>query len=201
MSWVTELIQAIPDIVIYIAPGFLFVSVFMWVTHRKFHTPQVQVVAGIVASFVLKSCFDGIITLFAWQVTSPWDAILLCAVSGILGILLGIASASPWLTNLLIFCHIYRSGNSSVWDDVLRGNMWMAVYDDQRRLYYCGQVRHTSEDEKQLLIALAGYYIMDADQNVLEWHLGTEDYIMIDTSQYRSIQIAKTDPYAKTEPA
>ena len=201
MSWITELIQAIPDIVVYIAPGFLFVNGFVWVTHRKFSTHQVQIVSSIVASFVLKSCFDVIAQLTVFRHDSLLAMIILCGISTILGIALGVITGMSWFANVLIFFHIYRSGNHSVWDDVLNGNTWLAVYDEKLHLYYCGQVRYTSEDDTQLLIALTSYYVMDENKNVIEWHLEKDDYMMLDTSQYRCVQISKTDPFKQTEPA
>ena len=90
MSWITELIQAIPDIIVYIAPGFLFVNGFVWVTHRQFSTHQVQIASSIVASFVLKSCFDVIVRLTIFQNDSPLSVMILCAVSTVLGVLLGV---------------------------------------------------------------------------------------------------------------
>lgn len=201
MSWITELIEAIPEIVIYIAPGFLFVNAFMWVSHRKFSTPTVQVVSSIVASFLLKTCFDWLAGLAPLVINPILSIILLCAISGILGIVLGIITGTPQFANILIHCHIYRSGNTSMWDDILNGDTWAAIYDDERGLYYCGQVRHATEDEKYLLIALSSYYIIDKSQTVIEWHIEPNDCVVIDTSKYRIIQISQTDPFKKTEPA
>ncbi len=201
MSWITELIQAIPDIIVYIAPGFLFVNGFAWVTHRKFSTHQVQIASSIVASFVLKSCFDIIMQLTIFQRDSLLATIVLCALSAVFGIALGVITGRQWFTNVLIFFHIYRSANSSIWDDVLDGNMWMTVYDDKLHLYYCGQIRHASENDQPLIVALERYYVMNEEKEVIAWHLESNDYIMLDTSQYRNIQISKTDPFKQTEPA
>ena len=201
MSWITELIQAIPDIIVYIAPGFLFVNGFVWVTHRQFSTHQVQIASSIVASFVLKSCFDVIVRLTIFQNDSPLSVMILCAISTVLGVLLGVITGRQWFTNVLLFFHIYRSANSSIWDDVLSGNMWMAVYDDKHGLYYCGQIRHASESDQPLIVALETYYVMNEKKDVVEWHLEYGDYVILDTSKYQIIQISKTDPFKQTEPA
>lgn len=201
MSWVSELIHAIPDIVVYIAPGFLFVTAFMWVSHRAFRTSQTQIVSSIVVSFLLKTCLNWVCGSVDAAYDSAASTILLCAVSGVLGIVLGVITGTAWFTNILVFCHIYRSGNHTIWDDVLRGNTWVAVYDETQKIYYCGQIRFTTEDEKTPLLVLSVYYVMNRTNDVIEWHLSPDEYLVLDTSRYHNIQISKTDPFQKTEPA
>lgn len=201
MSWVTELIRLIPEIVIYIAPGFLFVNAFVWVSHRKFSSQQTQIVASIVASFLLKACFDWVQGPESSVETTAPSIVTLCVISGVLGTVLGKISGADWFTRLLLFFHIYRSANPTIWDDILKGNTWAAVYNDKQHVYYCGQISYTSEGETHLLLALSPYYVMDQTKHVVEWHCDTGEYIMLDTSKYTDIRMSKTDPFQKTEPA
>lgn len=198
INWVTELIGNIPDIVLYIAPGFIFVNLFKWIIDSKFSSPTTQVVSGIVASFLLRSLFEVLWSPADWSLYAY--VVVLCLVSGVLGGICGVVYRTPWFNGVLCWFRVYRTTTTSIWDSVVGSGAWISVHDEKKNLYYCGQYRYEYDQNGHVFLALATYYILDQNHKMIEQHMEEAGrYLVIDTSQYPLYVVSPSDPFGMSE--
>ena len=195
MNWVLDLIEKIPEIIQYVAPGFLLVNIFVWINQKKFSTSTTQIVSSIVMSSIEISLWEKFISS---STTINNRFIWLCVISFVVGVVSGIIYKSRWFNNIIAKFMVNRTTNDSIWDDAIGSGAWVVVFEDKTGLYYGGQFRYCNKSGDKTIVALATYYVAKKNGNEFEF---VEQYlsdvnklILLDINNYDKIIVGPKDP-------
>ncbi len=61
INWITEIINQLPQILSYIVPGYIFLTIYQWTRFRDGDSLKNIVLKSIVVSYVIKILFKHII--------------------------------------------------------------------------------------------------------------------------------------------
>lgn len=195
MNWVLDLIEKIPEIIQYVAPGFLLVNTFVWINQKKFSSSTTQIVSSVVMSSIEISLWEKFISS-----STPINNrfIWLCTISFAVGVISSIIYKSRWFNNVLAKLMINRTTNASIWDDAIGSGAWVVVSDDKKGLYYGGQFRYCNKSGDKTIVALATYYVAKRNGSKFEF---VEQYleevnrlILLDINDYDKIIVSSQDP-------
>ncbi len=195
MNWVLNLIEKIPEIIQYVAPGFLLVNIFVWINQKKFSSSTTQIVSSIVMSSIEISLWEKFISS-STAINNRF--IWLCAISFLIGVISSIIYKSRWFNNILGKFMINRTTNDSIWNDAIGSGSWVVVFDDNNGLYYGGQFRYCNKSGDKTIVALATYYVAKKNGNkfeLVEQYLGEVDrLILLNINNYDKIIVSPQDP-------
>lgn len=190
MTWVEALIIKIPDLVSALAPGFLLLAVFSWISSINYSNGT----AVIIISATLSYFVSEIAKLF-FRETFLYTA-LTYMLSALMGYLLAITYKSEWFGQFLSKIYVKRTANKSIWDDVIGDGAWVAIYDPQTDGYYCGQFQYQNCESSKEYLVISAYYILDSQGNIVENHTEELDRkLMLDTSSLDKFIISPQDPF------
>ncbi len=191
MSWVTDLIEKMPDLIPYIAPGFLLVNSFMWVLQKKFNSAAVQIVSSVVCSYFIWTLCEKV-----FPTNSNW--VLLVVTSALctaIGLIIGKIYKSSFFNYILCKLKLDRTTNDSIVEDSVGNNAWIAVFDEDQKKYYCGQYRFGNVEGDSNYISLITYYITDSDKKIIEdYRQNPKRKLLININNYKTVIISPNDP-------
>lgn len=195
MTWITELINGIPQIIAYIAPGFLMMAIFSWTVSHNFTDGKNVVAISTVLSYLI------------WKIAeilsdgkSAWESILVCLVSSLVGMVAAIVYKKKWFNNLLATIGVKRTTNKSIWDDAIGEGSWIAVWNSDENCYYCGQFLYQNTEADASYVVLSTYYVCDKDKNIVndqDFVADKDRTIMVRLDGFCHIIIATQDPFGK----
>ncbi|MBE6825223.1 MAG: hypothetical protein E7513_07805 [Ruminococcaceae bacterium] len=191
MSWITDLIDKMPELIPYIAPGFLLVNSFMWVLKKKFNNATVQIVSSVICSYFIWTLCKNI-----FPIDSNWGLLI---ITGTLCTILGLISGKIYKSSFfnLILCKLKldRTTNDSIVEDCVGNNAWIAVFDEEQQKYYCGQYKYGNIEGDSNYVSLVTYYITDSDKKIIEDHTQEpKRKLLININNYKTVIISPNDP-------
>lgn len=194
MTWISDLIENMPQLVGYLAPGFLLVSAFLWTTNSKIESGTVFLVMAIVSSYLIRGiiCVD-------YDSLSYFAQTVICVVCFVLGVFAAVFIKSEFFNDLLADVGIKRTTNQSLWDDVIGEGSVITIYDPKERKYYCGAFKYQQMQDGIAYIVICAYYVANERKEVLENYTGTERKLMIKQKKADFIMISKDDPFGHYE--
>ena len=196
-SWVSDLINLLPYYVSYIAPGFLLISLFAWTSSIQIKSGTSLIITSLVASYII------------WALSSKEtvsisikDAIIVSAVSALVGIVSAIVVKASWFNSLLARLGIKRTTNTSIWDDVIGKKAWIAIRDKKEDIYYCGQFQYHFAGNNNSYLVIAAYYVADLNGKTIKDRDYTGDLsrkLMIHEDHFDTIIVSANDPFGNYE--
>lgn len=198
ITWVSELIEKMPEILPYIAYGYVFLTSYYWMSFKDNSDFTNILTKSIATSFILKSCFDLIIVKYNFTFYNEISkTVILVATSAILGFGIGKIISHRWFNKLLHRLHIGRTTNENIWDDVIKPNTWIRVFMKDGSSYL-GQYRYGEPFKSEPIIVLATYQKYDKDTDiVIDNSQKMNELIMINTKDFDRIEITYTDIKSK----
>ena len=190
MTWVEALIIKIPDLVSALAPGFLLLAVFSWISSINYSNGTAVIIISATLSY-----FVGEIAKLVFRETFLYTA-LTYMLSALIGYLLAITYKSEWFGKFLAKIYVKRTANKSIWDDVVGDGAWIAIHDPNTNGYYCGQFQYQNYESEKEYVVIAAYYVVDSHGNIVENY--TEDIdrkLMLDASSLGKCIISPKDPF------
>ena len=193
IDWVISLVNNIPQLLSYLVPGYVFVAVFDWITfQKKSGKSEIVVLKSIVVSFIIKTMYD--LTLSAIGVkfidSYIYHAILiLCCVA--IAYIVSVICRTKWLNKLLLHIGIKRTTNPNIWNDVIETNVWVRVYlKSNPELTYLGQYLYGEEFEREPIIVLVNYQLIDTSGNIIiDYSQSPNEKIMLNTRDFERIEL------------
>lgn len=192
MTWITELIDNIQTLIEYIAPGFLLASSFMWIVQKKFESATVQLVSSIVISFFVWS----ILKRFKIPVISLCALIVLCAICCVLGLIIGKIYKSERFNRVLGKLKLDRTTNTSIIEDSIGKNSWVAFLNKDDNCFYCGQFRFGNTEGGEHYISIVTYYVLDNETGEVkeDYRYDVSRQVVFNMNNNLTI-ISKEDPF------
>ena len=192
VDYIESLINGLPDLIKYIAFGYIFLSAFYWVTYRDNadNTFKYMIVKSIIVNYILVSFYSVVLSRIGIVIIySPKQIIFLSLLSGFLGLIIGSIIRAEWFGNLLLKLHISRTFNSNIWDDVLKKDTWVRVYMKDGTSYF-GCFMYSEDYEREPIIVLSTYRKYNAaTEEVLNYTDKPEELIMLNTANFDRIEI------------
>lgn len=192
MTWITELINNISELIKYIAPGFLLANCFAWITQKKFSSASAQIVTSVVLSY------------FVWTIGSPlfskksplFILVIISLCCCIIGLVIGKFYKSNFFNELIGRIRLDRTTNESIIEDAIGNNSWVSFYDVSDKKYYCGQFRFGNTEGDANYISIVTYYIMDENKTVLEdYRHDNKRQLLFDMNKVTMTVFSPEDPY------
>ena len=189
--WVKELIENLPELVRFIAPGFLLVTCFTWATKQLIKNTTTYIVISTVASYLIWAFCN----LFIDE-ESVGTTIIICSTSLILGIVTAIIYKTTGFNNFIAKIGIKRTTNPNIWDDVVGERAWVSIYDKENKQYYCGPFKFQNYQDEYSYVVLCKYYITDEKGNIINDYTKTNNrFLMLQINNYDRIVVSKDDPF------
>lgn len=189
----TELLQILPNIILYLASGFIFLQTFRFIsTIQSPNEFQYTFTKSLVVGFVLSSCAS-MITI---RSISPYlDTIIFLMCCGILAYLSARIYISNTFHRILKKLNIRRTINPYIWSDIEDNTkepktLWVYLEFQKISMSYFGVLSLTEDFQRQPMIVLSCYTATRLDGAVV--HDYTEDAtkrILLDTSQADIIEL------------
>lgn len=183
-------IEAIPSIIIYVVPGYIFMWVYAFMFSQKIENDKHAIVKSIVLSFSFVVLFGllGIEIVF-----SPYIIFALVAVSALCGLLFSKILASEKAYQLFKKANINKSFYNSIWNDIadFEHGVWIRAYLPNERLIYSGYLKRYEESEtEKTLFVLSKYTTYDYTGEVVDNFSGNpENMVALNTKDISRIEL------------
>ena len=131
ISWVLEFVKNIPDFLLYVVPGYLFIITYRYVLSKDENNSSETahlLLGSLIASFILKTIYDVIIyNMFKldWAISSRLYLMFIfafCILCGFCWSKLVLSSCAEKIENIL---RIKRTVNKNIWRDILKDSIWV----------------------------------------------------------------------------
>lgn len=187
MNW-TEIIDALPKIIFYLASGFIFLHVFLFFAFKKPLSEDIQgkITLSLVIGFILKQLLSLIPVRFSFEV----NYIILLCVSFLLAFGLAKLVQTKIFSSLLNKLGTGRTVNSNFWDDVIDSEMFIKVVNYSEEYAIIGLCSKVEEVQRVPQIVLEHYKIEDLSGDILENHIGNKnESIVVNLEKYDNVHI------------
>ena len=187
MSYIKELLDILPQIVVYVAVGFIFLKTFHFVALRQ---NSMDIDHILTASLVVGFIYCNVAYMIPFSISYEIDHIGIIVSSLFFGYFAGrLARSKVWL-RILDFFKIYDSFNMYYWDDLMPEDSTMKVYVHMNEKIYEGMVHTYESYSNSPHIVLASFIVKDNNNNVLEdFSDDCTKVIILDASQAESVYV------------
>lgn len=199
-----DLFEILPDIIIYISSGYLFVFTFSFISLRK----KVEDIDGVfvislVVGFILKSLLCAIVRVrFSFYVNIV-GFLIFCA---ILGCIVGYIVENKYFRQLLLKTRINRSVHENIWHDIMdvdKKTMWIRAVSNEKNQVIIGILVLVEEFQRYPILLLQQYQMYDLEGNLIEDYLEHANrQILIKSEYYDTIDVVydrESTHYRKVE--
>ena len=167
INWITEIINQLPQILSYIVPGYIFLTIYQWTRFRDGDSLKNIVLKSIVVSYVIKILLN---ILFK-------------------ELHIAIIISSRRYNKLLRILNISRTTNKNIWDDVYQNGTALKIYQSDGT-FYAGHLRFCEENQREPLVVLSRYGLFDENNNILmDKTEDSSEEIMLNTKDFKKIEI------------
>lgn len=194
MNTIKEIVEQLPYIMTYFVEGYLFIMIYKYIVVKKTDSNTKNLfLKCVIASFIIKSIVDLCLGFLNITVTSSAKyTILLCAISLFTGYICGKLAIAKWFQAILFKLGIQRTPNDRVWDDVLNNNQecWVCLKSPkENNTQYLGLYQYCEEYEREPLIALSHYQVLDMDGNIIDNQSKSGNIILLNTKNFEKVEI------------
>lgn len=180
----------IPNIVSYVVYGYIYLTVYYWVSFKNRNDFQNFIFKSLVVNYVLMSVYELSVFKIAWLNNHIYvQTVMLVTISAMLGLLLGRMIISHWFNFILHKFHVGRTTNDNIWDDVIKPYVWLCIYTKDG-CSYLGQYRYGEAFKSEPVIMLVHYTKYDVnDEIVLDYSNEPERAVLLNTKDFEKIEI------------
>ena len=205
MNTIKEIVEQLPYIMTFFVEGYIFIMMYKYIVVKKSDTDTKNLfLKCVISSFIIKSMVDIALNRLGISIQSNAKyIILLCGISLLLGYICGKLATAKWFQEILFTVGIHRTPNDRVWDDVLLNGQqcWICMQSPKNAdLQYLGLYQYCEEFEREPIISLSHYQILDMQGNVVDDQSQSGNIIMLNTKGFEKIEILygeKTDAISK----
>lgn len=186
-----DLFEILPDIVLYIASGYLFILTFSFISLRqKMKDINGIFCASLAVGFILKMVLCAIVKIrFGYYINVVAFLIFSMAVGAFLGLFI----KSKFCRNILKKINVNRSVNENMWHDIIdsdKRTMWVRVVDWEKERVIVGILVLVEEFQREPQILLQQYQVFDLEGNMIEDYIDYPNQrILIKTERFDNIDI------------
>lgn len=180
-----NLLEILPDIVLYIASGYLFIFIFCFISLRKkLNDIQGVFIISLVVGFILKTVVCAVIPVRFGFYVNTVGFLIICA---FLGGIAGYTVESSWFRKILTKLRISRSVHENIWHDIIdvEGNtMWIRAVSREKEQVIIGILVLVEEFQRYPLLVLQQYRVYDLEGKLIEDYIQNANHQIIIKSEY-----------------
>lgn len=190
INWITEIINQLPQILSYIVPGYIFLTIYQWTRFRDGDSLKNIVLKSIVVSYVIKILLNILFKELHIAINDEIIFVGICIIiATISSILLSIIISSRRYNKILRILNISRTTNKNIWDDVYQNGTALKIYQSDGT-FYAGHLRFCEENQRAPLVVLSRYGLFDENNNILmDKTEDSSEEIMLNTKDFKKIEI------------
>ena len=148
INWITEIINQLPQILSYIVPGYIFLTIYQWTRFRDGDSLKNIVLKSIVVSYVIKILLNILFKELHIAINDEIIFVGICIIiATISSILLSIIISSRRYNKILRILNISRTTNKNIWDDVYQNGTALKIYQSDGT-FYAGHLRFCEENQR-----------------------------------------------------
>lgn len=202
MDDILAIISSLPTIMSYIIYGFIFVSIFNFITIKRTNNENNHfVVSCISISFILRCIYEYLFGLFdkyglaTVQIGSAGFYVVTVIITIAVAYILGIVVSSKYVNDVLLRIGVKRTVNSNMWQDIVGDNMWMFLKFKEEDYGYLGICKYVEEESGKPRILLQRYQLIEVSTGDVKVDYSNEvnRCILIDTNDIDTIELIYTD--------
>jgi len=196
INLISEIVNSIPEFLLYIVPGFLFIFTYKHLLYKdeKIASETTYLVLNsIIASFVIKTLYEtAIYKIFNlyWSNTSYRYLITIFLFSVVFGYITSKAVSSSYFDKFRSCFGIDRTSHSNIWNDAIKRNTWVRIWLKDSTSYY-GQVKYIEDYSREPLVVLESFQFLNSDEKVVIDNTSNSKYtVLLNLSQFEHVEIA-----------
>lgn len=208
MDILKSIISQIPNFLLYVAPGYIFLVITSSLTYQKLEIEH-RIISSIIVSFVITTFLLSANVLLVKKlgvlITGPYafhiSEILFTVV---LAYIYFRFVNSTLCKNIFTKLKICRTVNNSIWADAIETGDWIQVYFDEDNISYYGLVCLIEEGTSHPQVVLSYYRVKKKGRIVEDYwdddnthqakeckKTKTKNYALIDTAKCKRIEIIR----------
>lgn len=195
----TEIISYLPNIIIYLVLGFVFIKVFRFVYIEESPNDSQHILTeSLIYGFILRNIYSA----FPISIGAYIDIIGMVLSTVIIAYLLAKFIYSKPFGKILTKLKIQQTPIKDFWIDITHSKerTYITVYDKESDRIINGRLARAETFNKRPLIQLSEYIIKNTRGDIIsDMSLNTADTIAIDTSKYPEIMLSHPQPKDKKE--
>ncbi len=196
-SWIFTLIEHLTEFLLYVVPGYLFLSVYRYILYKDENTVSQTaniLLNSVIASFVLFPLYNGLLFFahLTWETSDYLYLIYVFCFSVLAGYVSVKIVTSHKISEAFTLFRISRTIHQNIWDDVLKPDMWVRIWlKDSDKSYY-GQVKYRENYGREPLIVLEYYQFLDGNATAIVDHTSDpKRTVMLNLAQFERIEMAE----------
>lgn len=195
----TEIISYLPNIIIYLVLGFVFIKVFRFVYIEESPNDSQHILTeSLIYGFILQNIYSA----FPISINTYIDIIGMVLSTVIIAYFLAKFIYSKLFSKILAKLKIQQTPIKDFWIDITHSKerTYITVYDKESDRIINGRFARAETFNKRPLIQLSEYIIKNTRGDIIsDMSLNTADTIVIDTSKYPEIMLSHPQPKDKKE--
>lgn len=174
---VQALINLLPNIFIYIVPGFIFIEVYDYAFNSKKKELKNYILDYIMASFILNSFSLTILGIINFYRQTSYDLMnyyiqsIICTISLVSAYIIARIMKSQMWTKTMVTLSINRNNSSNIFSDLIdyEYGTWVRVYLNNEKIIYDGALIkfHCKDSYNESFIVLEEYITYEYGKNEL----------------------------------
>ncbi len=193
---ILKIIENISTVILYIAPGMIFFSIFEFITNKKCKD-NTYFIWSIVLSF-------GIVSIMK-LICHATDTIIITGftiiVSIILPILVGYLVIHSAFQRFLVWSGINKTIHHSIWDDIIDDyDVFLKIYIPVDKVYYYGLYKGHENKFENVYIILTDYEIRDYSSTLLrDYSSDRTRWVTINSKDISRVEIVYSEKSNKSQ--
>ncbi|WP_303819335.1 hypothetical protein [Ruminococcus flavefaciens] len=185
-----EIYSLLPDIIIYIVLGFVFLKIYYFSSLKPFdQSLSDKLIESLLVGFVLKNIYD-----FFPSINHNVDIIAMILTTSLLGFLTAKLSTGKKAKKAFDILKIHQDGEKFIWRNLIgEKTMWATLTNNKDQTYYYGRVAMIESFERKPQILLTEYKYSKDGNTLNDYTNHPEQTILLDTSQFQDIRISYSD--------
>lgn len=187
-----ELFKLLPEIIIYLASGYIFINVFCFFGVRNIKSEDIQgkFFISLILGFVLKN----LLSLIPIRCDTYLNYLALLFVSLILAFLLAKVVRLNKVNSVLKRMSNGHTINRYFWQDFIENEMFVRLTDYEHNVMIMGYCHGEEDFERFPQLILEQYVIKDLQGGLLENKLNMKrDFIVVNLEKFDSVQITYSE--------
>lgn len=187
MSYIDTLIKELPEIILYVVVGYIFIKTFHFVALKQNSTDIEHI---LISSLVVGYIYCKIAYLIPISISYEVDTALIVLSSLVIGYISGRIIRCKYTPQVLDFLKIRDTGNLYLWDDMMDNYNPMKVIISYDNIIYEGLLHNYESYSNEPHIALGAYIVKNKDGKIIgDFSNDNTRVIILDTSNATSIDI------------
>lgn len=187
MNAIKELLGILPEVIIYLVTGFVFIKTFHFVALKQ-NTTNVEHI--LTSSIVIGYIYCKLASFIPISISYEVDTICIIVSALVTGYLIAKALTCKYIINILDFLRIRDTGNLYFWDDIMDDKYPMKLCIEYNDITYEGMLHNYESYSNDPHIVLCSYVAKDQNNHIIEdFSNDNTKIIILDTAKATKLNV------------